>query len=47
MASSLVASPFGAGAHPSGEMSCVLKLDSRGEVTSTAARKLMDGTIYL
>jgi len=36
--------------HPTGEMSCVLEVDDKGEVVSSAllrtARKLMDGTIY-
>ena len=36
--------------HPTGEMSCVLELDDRGEVTSAAllrtARKLMDGEVF-
>ena len=37
--------------HPSGEMSCVLETDARGQVVSAAllrtARKLMDGTVYV
>jgi 4-oxalomesaconate tautomerase len=36
--------------HPSGEMSCVLEVDERGEVVSSAllrtARKLMDGIVF-
>lgn len=36
--------------HPTGETTCVMELDERGNVTSAAilrtARKLMDGTIY-
>ena len=36
--------------HPSGEMSCVLEVDDKGEVVSSAllrtARKLMDGIVY-
>ena len=36
--------------HPTGEMSCVLELDERGEVATAAllrtARKLMDGTVF-
>ncbi|ANY19604.1 4-oxalomesaconate tautomerase [Tsuneonella dongtanensis] len=37
--------------HPSGEMSCVLETDAKGQVVSAAllrtARKLMDGTAYV
>ena len=37
--------------HPSGEMTCVMKVDARGEVESAAllrtARKLMDGIVYV
>jgi 4-oxalomesaconate tautomerase len=37
--------------HPSGEMTCVMKLDATGAVESAAllrtARKLMDGTVYV
>ena len=37
--------------HPSGEMTCVMKVDDSGAVTSAAllrtARKLMDGTVYV
>ena len=37
--------------HPSGEMTCVMKVNDAGEVTSAAllrtARKLMDGIIYV
>jgi 4-oxalomesaconate tautomerase len=37
--------------HPSGEMSCVLETDARGQVISAAllrtARKLMDGIVYV
>lgn len=37
--------------HPSGETTCVMKVDNSGEVTSAAllrtARKLMDGTVYV
>ncbi|MEO7690902.1 MAG: 4-oxalomesaconate tautomerase [Sphingomonas sp.] len=36
--------------HPTGEMSCVLELDEKGEVATAAllrtARKLMDGTVF-
>ncbi|MEO6382539.1 MAG: 4-oxalomesaconate tautomerase [Nitrobacter sp.] len=36
--------------HPTGEMSCVLELDEKGEVVTAAllrtARKLMDGTVF-
>jgi len=36
--------------HPTGEMSCVLEVDERGQVVSSAllrtARKLMDGTVF-
>jgi len=36
--------------HPTGEMSCVLKLDATGQVASAAllrtARKLMDGRVF-
>jgi len=36
--------------HPTGEMSCVLEIDTNGQVTSAAllrtARKLMDGVVY-
>jgi len=36
--------------HPTGEMTCVLKVDGAGQVTSAAllrtARKLMDGTVF-
>ncbi|MFV0644324.1 MAG: 4-oxalomesaconate tautomerase [Sphingomonadaceae bacterium] len=37
--------------HPTGEMSCVLEVDDKGAVTSSAllrtARKLMDGIVYV
>ncbi len=37
--------------HPSGEMTCVMKVDAKGEVESAAllrtARKLMDGIVYV
>ncbi len=37
--------------HPSGETTCVMKVDANGDVTSAAllrtARKLMDGTVYV
>ncbi|MEL1249067.1 4-oxalomesaconate tautomerase [Aurantiacibacter gilvus] len=37
--------------HPSGEMTCVMKVDANGEVESAAllrtARKLMDGIVYV
>ena len=37
--------------HPSGETTCVMKVDENGDVTSAAllrtARKLMDGTVYV
>ena len=37
--------------HPSGEMSCVLEVNERGEVETAAllrtARKLMDGTVFV
>ena len=37
--------------HPSGETTCILKVDDAGEVTSAAllrtARKLMDGIVYV
>ena len=37
--------------HPSGEMTCVMKVDDAGEVTSAAllrtARKLMDGVVFV
>jgi 4-oxalomesaconate tautomerase len=36
--------------HPTGEMSCVLELDDKGQVATAAllrtARKLMDGTVF-
>ena len=37
--------------HPTGEMSCVLEVDERGAVETSAllrtARKLMDGTVFV